>query len=158
MYQWLVFLHLVGLVLFLLAHGVSIFCSFHVRRQRDARLIAGFLELSANGSRASYGGLILLGIGGLGAAGVQGWLVEPWIVASYVVLGVVIVLMYALGTSYYVPIRQSLAGVAGTADVTPPSDAELVARLQTRRPELLTLVGYAGMAILIWLMVFKPGS
>ena len=41
MYQWFVFTHLVGLVLFVLAHGASAFMSFQIRTLRDGPAIAG---------------------------------------------------------------------------------------------------------------------
>lgn len=153
MYQWLVFLHLIGLVLFLLAHGASMFCAFRVRRETDPERTKLLLELSARGTQTSYLGLILLGIGGLGAAGINGWLLDEWIVGSYLALLVVSVLMYVVGASYYYRLRQDLAG----DKATPIGGDELVARLQSRRPEALALIGLGGLAVLTWLMVFKPG-
>ena len=153
MYQWLVFLHLIGLVLFLLSHGVSMFSAFRVRRETDPEKAKLLLELSSRGSQTSYVGLILLGIGGLGAAGSSNLLTAGWIVASYIVLAIVIVAMYAIGASYYYSLRQAIAGEKGA---TPIGGDELIARLQTRRPEALAAVGLGGLAILTWLMVFKP--
>ena len=60
MYQWLVFVHLAGLVLFLLMHGVSMWAAFGVRRDprpETARLLLG-LSQRANG--IMYIGLLLL--------------------------------------------------------------------------------------------------
>lgn len=153
MYQWLVFLHLMGVVLFLLAHGVSMFCAFRVRRESDPERAKLLLELSARGSATSYLGLILLGIGGLGAAGSTNLLLAGWVVASYIVLAIVMFAMYAIGASYYYRLREALEGAKGA---TPIGSEELVARLQTRRPEALAGVGLVGLAILVWLMVFRP--
>ena len=154
MYQWLVFLHLAGFTLFLLAHGVSMFAAFRVRREADPERAKLILELSARGSQTSYVGLILLGIGGLGAAGVNGWLLDGWVIASYVVLAIVLFGMYAIGASYYYRLRQALEGAEGVA---PIGSDELHVRLQTRRPEALAALGLGGLAILVWLMVFRPG-
>jgi hypothetical protein len=153
MYNWLVFLHLVGLVLFLLSHGASMFSAFRVRGETDPARIKLLLELSSRGSQTSYIGLILLGIGGLGAAGQSNQLTVGWIVASYIVLAIVIFAMYAIGASYYYRLRQAVEGENGAA---PIGGEELVGRLQTRRPEALAAVGLGGLAILTWLMVFKP--
>jgi hypothetical protein len=153
MYPWLVFLHLVGLVFFLLAHGVSMFVAFRVRQERDPASARLLLELSSRGTQSSYLGLILLGVGGLGAAASAGLLLAPWIVASYIVLAIVIVLMYAIGAGYYYPLRQALAGEKGAE---PIGAEELTARLQTRRPEALALIGIGGLVVLVWLMVLKP--
>jgi len=154
MYQWLVFVHLIGLVLFVAMHGVAMFMAFRLRTEREPATAKVLLGMSSRANQVMYLGFLLLGIGGLGAAGQAGLLVAPWIVASYVVLIVVFIAMYALGAGFYYPLREALEGKDGT----PPLDsAALVARLQNRRPEALALFGFAGLAILVWLMVFKPG-
>jgi hypothetical protein len=154
MYTWLVVLHLFGLVVFLLAHGVSMFVAFGIRRQDDRAVISSMLELSQVGSRFLYLGLLLLGIGGLGAAGSAGWLLAPWVVVSYVVLALTLIAMYAMGAGFYYPLRE---GITGSEKVPKLSDEELVAKLRgSRRPEALAAVGLGSLAILIWLMAAKP--
>ena len=154
MYQWLVFVHLLGLVVFVAMHGVAMFVAFRVRTERDAAVAKLLLALSSRANQVMYLGLLLLGIGGLGAAGSAGLLVAPWIVASYVVLIVVFIAMYALGAGFYYPLREELEGKEGA----PPLEGDaLVARLQNRRPEALAVFGFGGLALLTWLMVFKPG-
>ena len=137
-YPWLVFVHLVGLVLFLLAHGVSMFAAFRVRRERDRGTITTLLMLSSTGSQASYLGLILLGIGGLGAAWQGSLLMAPWVVGSYVIIAIVLFAMYAIGASYYYALRESLNGTERNPRL---DDAQLIARLESRRPEALAAVG-----------------
>jgi hypothetical protein len=154
MYTWLVVLHLLGLVVFLLAHGVSMFVAFRIRREEDRNVIAAMLGLSQQGSRALYLGLLLLGIGGLGAAGSAGLLLTPWVVASYVVLAITLVAMWAMASGYYYPLRD---GLAGTEKVARLEDEELRATLRgSRRPEALAAIGLGSLAILVWLMVAKP--
>jgi len=154
MYQWLVFVHLIGLVLFVAMHGVAMFMAFRLRIEREPATAKLLLGLSSRANQVMYIGFLLLGIGGLGAAGSAGLLVAPWIVASYVVLIVVFIAMYALGAGFYYPLREALEGKDGA----PPIDSTaMVARLQNRRPEALALFGFGGLAILVWLMVFKPG-
>jgi hypothetical protein len=154
MYTWLVILHLLGLVVFLLAHGVSMFVAFGIRRQDDRAVISSMLDLSQQGSRLLYVGLLLLGIGGLGAAGSAGWLLAPWVVVSYVVLAVTLIAMYAMGAGFYYPLRE---GLTGSEKVAKLSDDELRARLRgSRRPEALAAVGLGALAILVWLMSAKP--
>jgi hypothetical protein len=154
MYTWLVVLHLLGLVVFLLAHGVSMFVAFRIRREEDRNVITSMLDLSQQGSRVLYVGLVLLGIGGLGAAGTAGLLLAPWVVASYVVLAVTLVAMYAMGAGFYYPLRE---GLAGSAKVARLEDEELRAKLRgSRHPEALAAVGLGALAILVWLMSAKP--
>ncbi len=162
MYLWFVFAHLVGLVLFLVPHGVSMYAVFRVRELRDRAGIAALLELSAQGSQSSYLGLIVLVIGGLAAAYTNSQLTAGWIVASYVVLTVVLGAMYGIAAPYYYGLRAAIGiapvrsrGTQAEAAV-PIDDAELFQRLDTRRPEALMAVGGLGLLALVWLMVLKP--
>ena len=82
MYSWLVVLHLVGLAVFLVAHGVSMWVAFRIRGEPNRDLVAALLGMSARGSQAMYLGLVLLGIGGLGAAASAGWLTAGWVQPS----------------------------------------------------------------------------
>ena len=68
MYPWLVFVHLLGLIVFVAMHGVAMFVAFRIRPERDAAVVKLLLALSSRANQAMYLGLLLLGIGGLGAA------------------------------------------------------------------------------------------
>lgn len=151
MYQALVFLHLVGVVVFALAHGVSIFAAFRVRRETDPRVVAAILGMSKSAVMVLYIGLLLLGLGGLGAAWQAGVLLAPWAIASYFVLIVVIGVMYGVATTYYIHVREMVS------DGLEAPDPETLRRtLDTRRPEILTTVGGIGMLVMLWLMVARP--
>jgi uncharacterized membrane protein YhhN len=154
MYQWLVFVHLLGLVLFLLGHGVSIGCSFRARRERERAVITALLDLSSKGNQAGMVGLVVMAVAGLAAAWNTNQLTAPWIVASYVVLVAVILGMGAVASSYYYPLRDAINGAKGAS---PIRDEELIQRLDNRRPEVLALIGGVGLVLLVWLMVLKPG-
>ena len=64
LYQWFVFAHLVGLVLFVFAHGTSAFTTYQIRTMRDPDVVRGYLDLSQQATRVAYVGLILLILGG----------------------------------------------------------------------------------------------
>jgi NADH:ubiquinone oxidoreductase subunit 2 (subunit N) len=152
-YQWFVLVHLIGLSIFLAGHGVAMFLSFRVRRERDRGRVEELLTMSGQGSQASLVGLLILVLGGLGAAWVGGILLAPWVVASDVVLIVVYVLMSAIASPYYYRMRNAFTGRRGTE---PIDDAELFRRLDSRRPEALAAIGTTGLIVLLWLMVLKP--
>jgi hypothetical protein len=153
-YQWFVFIHLVGLVLFAFAHGASAFVAFRLPGLRDRAMVASYLETSKLATQTMYIGLVLLLIGGAGAATINDFWTKPWVLGSIVVLVVVIGLMYGLGTGYYASLRGRLAGTDGTA---PISDEALAAYLDERRPRMLAGIGVLGLLLIIWLMVLKPG-
>ena len=153
MYQWFVFTHLVGLVLFVLAHGASAFAAFQIRTLRDPAAVSGYLVFSNQAVRSSYVGLLLLGVGGIAAATEAGLWSQPWIWGSVIVLIAVFVGMYAVGASYYYKLRDLLAGKDGQ----PPIEGEALATyLDSRRPEILAAIGGLGLLVLVWLMVMKP--
>jgi hypothetical protein len=156
-YSWFVFAHLAGLVLFSISHGASAFMAFRLRAAPDmstARALLGVGQLSIG---PMYVGLVLLIIGGLGAAAGADLWGRPWLIASIVVLVAVLVVMWAVASPYYMSLRKSLE--------EPPPDGQPAitwdafrAQLDSRRPELLLAVGTAGLLLLVWLMVIKPGG
>lgn len=152
MYQWFVFAHLVGLVLFVFAHGASAFATFQIRGMRDPDEVRGYLTMSQQATRVAYIGLILLILGGVAAATESGVWGQPWVWGSVIVLIIVFVAMYAVGASYYYRLRDLLAGKDGT-----PIDPDgLAMYLDSRRPDILGAIGGLGLLVLVGLMVLKP--
>ena len=101
-----------------------------------------------------YLGLILLGIGGLGAAAIAGWLTAPWVVASYIVLAVTLVAMWAMGAGFYYPLREGLEGTEKTPRSTMSSCAD---PRRVPAPGGARGIGFTSLVILVALMVLKPG-
>jgi hypothetical protein len=153
-YQWFVFTHLAGLVLFVFAHGASAFASYQIRTMRDPDGVAAYLAMSAQANRAAYIGLLVLLIGGAGAATVNDFWPKPWVWGSVIVLVAVFVGMYAVGARYYYGLRDLLAGKDGAPPMTPEA---LAAYLDSRVPDILGGIGALGLLVLVWLMVMKPG-
>jgi len=153
-YQWFVFAHLIGLVLFVLAHGASAFVSWQIRTLRDAGVVGGYLAMSQEATRAAYVGLLLLLVGGAGAATEAGLWAKPWVWGSVIVLVAVFFGMYGLAASYYYRLRRLVAGTDGEPPIGPDA---LAAYLDSRRPDMIAGVGVLGLIVLIWLMVMKPG-
>jgi hypothetical protein len=154
MYEWFVFSHLVGLVLFVFAHGASAFAAYQIRSLRDPMAIGGYLTLSQQAVRTSYVGLLLLVIGGAGAATVHNLWGQLWVWSSVIVLVLVLVGMYAVGSRYYMNLRQLLLASEGKP---PISDEDLAAYLKSPVPDILGGVGGLGLLVLVFLMVMKPG-
>jgi Predicted integral membrane protein (DUF2269) len=153
-YQWFVFTHLVGLILFVFAHGASAFASYQIRALRDPLAIGGYLSLSQQAVRTSYIGLLLLLIGGAGAATVNDLWGQPWVWSSIIVLVVVVAAMYGVGSRYYMRLRTLLMASEGKP---PVSQDALGDYLDSRVPDALAGIGALGLLVLTWLMVMKPG-
>jgi hypothetical protein len=64
--------------------------------------------------------------------------------------------MWAVASPYYMGLRKALEerGPDGRPTIEP---SELARLLDTRRPEILALLGTMGLVLLVWLMVIKPG-
>ena len=160
-YPWVVFIHVAAAFLFVMGHGASMWTSDQIRRERDPARIRALLELSSRSLGLVYGSLGTLLIAGIAAGVIGGHFGRGWIWAAIVVLVAVIVLMYALASSYYARVRQAVGmrtyGMPKDApDPTPVSAEELALLVDTRRPDVIGLVGVIGLLILLWLMVFKP--
>jgi Predicted integral membrane protein (DUF2269) len=155
LYPWFVFAHLFGLVLFVISHGASAFMAFRLRNARDPKVATALLEVGSMSLGPMYIGLLLLIIGGLGAAWIANLWGQPWIIASIVVFVVVLVSMWAVASPYYMNLRKAIAEVGPDGSPTMSQEA-LAAQLQSRRPEILTSVGTIGLLLLVWLMVIKP--
>ncbi len=155
MYAWLVLVHLTGLVVFSVGHGVSAIMTFRIRGSRDRGLVLELLALSQRANQLAYLGLLLLLVGGIGAAAQAGLLARTWVVATAVVLVAVIVAMFALGAGFYYPLRRRLAEIR--ADGTPALSGDALAvALDNRRPDVLAAIGFGGLLLMIALMVLKP--
>ena len=156
LYPWFVLAHLVGLVLFAVCHGASAFMAFRLRGERDPAVVEALLKVGGLSVGPMYIGLLLLGVGGLGAAAVGNLWGQGWLIASIVVFIVVLVVMWAVASPYYMGLRKAFEdrGPDGRPAIDP---AVLATMLDTRRPEILAAVGTTGLVVLVWLMVIKPG-
>jgi cytochrome c biogenesis protein CcdA len=160
-YPWVVFVHVAAAFLFVMGHGASMWASDQIRKERDPERIKVLLEMSSRSLGMVYGGLLVLLIAGI-AAGIMGnYFGQLWIWAAIVTLVVIIVLMYALATSYYARVREavgmrSMRTPKDAPDPTPVSAEDLAVLIDTRRADVIGLVGVIGLLILLWLMFFKP--
>jgi hypothetical protein len=161
LYPWIVFIHVAAAFLFVMGHGASMWASDQIRRERDPVRIRALLELSSRSLGLVYGSLITLLIAGIIAGVLGSWFGHGWIWAAIVVLITVIVLMYALASRYYGRVREAVGMRSyqtpkDAPDPTPVSAEELAALVDSRRPDVIGLVGVIGLLILLWLMMFKP--
>jgi len=67
LYNWWVFIHIVGVLGFVLAHGVSTWVALAVRREREPERLRTLLDLSASAAMAFYVSTFLLLLGGVAA-------------------------------------------------------------------------------------------
>jgi hypothetical protein len=143
-------------VLFAVSHGASAFMAIRLRNERDPAVVDSLLKVGQLSVGPMYVGLLLLAVGGLGAAWNANLWGNTWVIASIGVLIVVLVVLWAVGSPYYMGLRKTLEERG--PDGGPSIDRSDLARmLDTRRPGVMTAVGTIGLVLLVWLMVIKPG-
>ena len=161
MYRWVVFLHVLGVFSFLLAHGASMNMAFALRRERDLGRLRALLELSSTSLGIMYPSLLVIVLTGVWA-GFQGhWWGKGWIWTSIGVLIIILAGMYAMGTQVYAAARNAvglpyMAGSKSMPASAPKTTDEIEAALKKANPIALAVVGYGGLAVLAFLMIIKP--
>jgi hypothetical protein len=161
MYQWIVYLHVVGAFGLMFAHGASALVAFRLRREREVERIRALLDLSSLALRGMWGSLLLLLVAGIVAGFMGGWWGDYWIWISLVLLILIVVGMALVSTRSYYPLRTAVGlpdpwtKLEGAPQ--PPAPPEEIEHfIVAGRPfELLTL-GFGGTLIILWFMMFKP--
>jgi hypothetical protein len=158
MYQLVVFLHILGALVFFMAHGASATMAFRVRREQNPEHIRGLLELSEMALPVMWAGLMTLLIAGI-IAGIMGnWWSKGWIWTALVLLIILGGWMGYYGQRYYGPLRTAL-GITyrGVPGANPPASTQEILRLVQATSPIMLGGGALGItAIILWLMVFKP--
>jgi plastocyanin/uncharacterized membrane protein len=154
MHRWWVFLHIAGAFGFLMAHGVSAYVTLRLPKERDPARVSQLLELSASSVGFMWNSIGLLLIGGIAAGFTGQFWGQGWIWAAIVILVVVTGAMYAMGTTWAKRLRTiSGAMVGGTEAVSGPQFEEI---LRSKRPYTIAAIGFVGLLVILWLMIFKP--
>jgi hypothetical protein len=163
MYHWMVYIHVLATFAFLLTHGVSSVVALRLRKQRDPALARAWMELNASGVVVAvfYGSLIVLLVSGIISGFMGHWWGHGWIWLSLLLLIGLIVAMFLIGSRHYGRVRKALgmAWFDGRREHPPgePGLAEEIEALLAQAPAItLAVIGFGGIAVILWLMMFKP--
>ena len=161
MYNVVVFLHILGAFGFVLAHGVAVFVSLALRRERSLERLRALLDLSLVSSNAMNGSLIVLFIAGIAAGFMGQWWGSGWIWTALALLLVISAVMGIFGARFYGHLRLAIGAQIPSRINLPvaekPPTPEELDQIMARDPSiLLAVVGTVGLVIIIWLMRFKP--
>ena len=154
--------HFIGIALFLLAHGVSAGVSFKLRSERDRAKLTALLDLSASSYPGMAGGFLLILGSAVAMALMYSWWQTIWFWAALGVFFVVTGIMTPLATLRYGKIRRALGlklpmgAKAKEGERGELSDEEVAALLSSVNPWLITGIGFGGIALMSFLMMFKP--
>ena len=153
-YNWWKFLHVAGVLTFVMFHGVSVVAALRVRKERDRTRITILLQFSGSsllGMYVSLGWLIVFGV----VAGIQGgYWNDGWFWIAIGLLVVAVGEMSAVARPYYQRVKEAVE--VRPSGVPRRSDEELEEILLSRVAVWNAVFGVAVLAVIAWLMVFKP--
>ncbi len=153
-YTWWKFLHVAGVIAFVMFHGVSMMVALQLRAERDRGRIATMTQLSGSSLRGMYVALLWLIVFGV-IAGIQGeWWNDGWFWISVGLLVVAIAEMSAVGRPYYERVKEAIE--VRPSGVPRRSDEELDEILRSPIGLWNAVFGIAVLAAIAWLMIFKP--
>jgi hypothetical protein len=161
-YPWIVFLHVVSGFTFFLAHGVSAFMSMRVPKETNLDRLRGILDLSSYSVGVLYISLLGILLTGFIAGGMGGFFAKGWIWLSLILLILITVVMIRFSRASFNPLRKAigLPHFAGPGSpvpgVEPQSAEEILSLARATNPGPFMAVGYIGLIIIVWLMMFKP--
>lgn len=160
---WLRFVHILGAFLFLLAHGGSMMMAFRLRRESEPPRLQAVLELSGASYPLMGISLLVLLASGIVAGFVGNFWIRGWIWVSLGLLVAISVAMTPLGSLYYGRVRKAVGlpyfeRMKEHPAGKPASKAEIAAVLDgaLTRAIVLAVIGFVGLAVILWLMMFKP--
>ena len=157
----IVLVHVVGVILFVVAHAVSVAVLFLIQRQRDPSALRRLLALSRQSLLVALIGLALWFLGGILAGFSGNWWTSGrlWIWVSLALAVVLIGLMTPMGRLYFNRVREAVGidpqtgAVNSEARVDP---AAVEAAVASGQPVLLAALGTIGLLAIFWLMLAKP--
>jgi hypothetical protein len=153
-YTWWKFLHVAGVIAFVMFHGASMMVAVRVRKERDRAKLAAILQLSGSSLMGMYVSLLWLTVFGV-IAGIQGaWWNDGWFWISIILLVVAVGEMSAVARPYYQRVKEAIE--VRPSGVPRRSDEELDEILRSRVGLWNMGFGLAVLATIAWMMIFKP--
>jgi cytochrome bd-type quinol oxidase subunit 2 len=154
-YHLFVLLHIVGVVSFMTCHGGSMFVLYRIRHTTDRERILDLLTFSGETVIPMYISLGVLVIAGV-IAGIGGsWFHFWWIWAAIGVLLLTTGLMTVTARPYFQRVKAACA--IRPSGVPRASDEELAELVGGSAAHLITAIGTAGLLVILYLMIYKPG-
>lgn len=160
MYQFMIFLHVLGVIVFAVGHGASVAVAFRMRRERERARIAAMLDVSAWSTGLMYIGLLLIIAPGVVLGFMGGHWGSWWLWLSIALLVVIMGAMYGIATPAFGRLRVATGATVpeSTRKKFGEIDADgVIAGLATSwRPTALAVIGGVGLAVILWLMIAQP--
>ena len=148
------FVHFVGVFGLLISHGVSMSVTFRIRSERDPKRVNELLQFSSSSLTWFYISLGVLLVGGIFGGFVGDWWGQAWIWASIMVLLITMIAMYAMARPYFRRVGVVARAMAEGSEAVSPEQFDSI--LRSSRPLTIAGIGFAGLFLILYMMVFKP--
>jgi hypothetical protein len=158
MYNWLVLLHIFFAFLFMLAHGVHAAAMLKFRGEPDPEKSLTFFHIVPELTLIRYL-TVVMGVFGFAAAFLTVWWRQWWIWLSALIFLIVSWVMFNYGGGYFGMIQDAalhLIEAKKTNINLPAAQKEFDDARNSSYPMLVSVVGILGLALILWLMRFKP--
>jgi uncharacterized membrane protein len=160
-YNWLVFAHVLGVVIFAAGHGISMAMLAMLRNERNPDRLRAMLDMSLGGLFATYGGLLLIIVSGVWLGFEGGFWGQGWLWTSIAILVAITVFMMFVGVTHFGRIREAvgLQPYRFTRQVTLgpiASEADIAALAMSPKVGLTMSLGTLALIALLILMTVKP--
>ena len=157
MYNWIVYLHVVVIFIFLIQHAAEIWVSFKLRQQKEPEgIFATYAFMPDNNVRNLRITYSLIIITGMAAGFITTWWRQGWMWTALAIMIVIIIVMRRV-SDIYLNAVDAIAETALKNKGDPSTIAKFVNDLKARRePEILSAISALGGLIILWLMMFKP--
>jgi len=146
-YSFWQFVHIVGVIVFVAAHGISAAVTIRITRERDPERLQALLDFSSSALVLAHGALVVLILGGVANWFRVDYSPEGWLWASVGLLIVLAVGGVVLTRPYFQSVRSAVAA---------RDEGALEILLRSPRPWVAFWLGTAGTLAIAWLMVYKP--
>lgn len=161
MYSWVVFLHVLGAMSFMLAHGGTTVMTFQIQKESDPGRMRTLLDLSGYSWPAFALSFLLLFVSGLIAGFMGRWWGQGWIWASLAILLGMSIYMGWSSRAHYHMLRKALGmryfeGSKDHPAIEAASEEEILAVQSKLTPLPMAVLGFGGTLVILWLMMFKP--
>ncbi len=159
MYSFIVFLHVLSVFVFLIAHGVSIVVFFLIRRQPSVERTTVLMSLRKAAAPVMMTAFLMMILAGLAAAFMGRWWGRGWPWASVAVLVGIFLAMSVFGRSYFERVHKLMSPAGKRASQTLAAvlrTQELAPVLRQGHPRLLATIGITGLVTILYLMMYKP--
>src|SRR5262249_55072408 len=140
LYQWIVYVHILAVFAFLLAHGTATAITFKLRGERQIERLRTLLDLSQSMRSLGSFSLLVLLLAGILLAFMGNWWAPGWILTPLILLVLMSVAMWVLASRPLARARQLVA-----ASSAAKMDQQLSTLLAAPNPLVLSVIGGVGL-------------